>query len=331
MDNIGVKPSNIIASIDGYSNVEQRYTFGQYIPNRWVAVGYGAVGYGGSNTIAHSSDGITWNGLGISIFTTAGYGVAWNGKLWVAVGQETNSIAYSSDGISWTGLGKTSFGTACYTFAWNGSTWMAGGEGGNTLAYSSDGISWTNQLTVGTKIQDIVWNGTIWVAACGGLYRSINGFSWIDATAGMGITNAVTRNGFRFIAVGNFGGTISRSNDGITWTSGVIGIGDNFGSVASNFNITPIPYIQHPTIAVGSGSVHTIAYSSDGISWRGLGTSIFSKGYSVAGNPTVGATVVDSQLVLGQNNFGLSNSLDIVSDNFYDPAYTKCTIRIKNS
>ena len=49
----------------------------------WVAVGLG------TNTIATSSDGITWIPVENSnnIFTNYGYGVAWNGSLWVAVGK----------------------------------------------------------------------------------------------------------------------------------------------------------------------------------------------------------------------------------------------------
>ena len=42
-----------------------------------------------------------------------GYGVAWNGTRWVAVGQDAsgNSIAYSHDGITWYGAGNTVLNT----------------------------------------------------------------------------------------------------------------------------------------------------------------------------------------------------------------------------
>ena len=68
------------------------------------------VKYGqGTNSIAHSSDGITWTGLGLSILSTWGLGIVWSQSLnlWVAVGQGTNSIAYSSNGSNWTGLGTS--------------------------------------------------------------------------------------------------------------------------------------------------------------------------------------------------------------------------------
>ena len=44
--------------------------------NRWVATGYGTV-----NTVAYSSNGINWTGLGVGIFTGIGFGVAWNAGL----------------------------------------------------------------------------------------------------------------------------------------------------------------------------------------------------------------------------------------------------------
>jgi hypothetical protein len=73
----------------------------------WVA---GASG--GSNSLATSTDGITWTGLGTTVFQTRAYGVSYGNGLWVAVGD--NNIATSPDGIIWTknsdyifGFGKT--------------------------------------------------------------------------------------------------------------------------------------------------------------------------------------------------------------------------------
>ena len=52
----------------------------------------------GTNSLAYSYDnGLTWTGLGTNIFSSGGfgYGVSWNGSMWVAVGTGTNRIAYS--------------------------------------------------------------------------------------------------------------------------------------------------------------------------------------------------------------------------------------------
>jgi hypothetical protein len=61
----------------------------------------------GTNTIAWSIDGLSWTGLGTSIFSTAGTSIAWNGTYWVSGGSGTNTSAWSLDGINWTGNGAT--------------------------------------------------------------------------------------------------------------------------------------------------------------------------------------------------------------------------------
>ena len=68
----------------------------------WVAVGPGI------NTIATSTDGIIWTGLGNHIFTEA-TSICWNKAYWVAGGSGTNSLAYSMNGSDWIGLGTATF------------------------------------------------------------------------------------------------------------------------------------------------------------------------------------------------------------------------------
>ena len=119
-------------------------------------------------------NGIHWTGLGKNIFTTVGRSVAWNGRMWVAVGgvwngNETNTIAYSYDGIQWTGLGTNIFTTVGRGIAWNGRMWVAVGgrdqeAGGNTIAYSYDGIHWTAVMDSLTNIftnygKCVAWSG----------------------------------------------------------------------------------------------------------------------------------------------------------------------------
>ena len=67
-----ITEKSIMAQLDNPADIEQVYTFGQSIPNRFVAVGQGA------NTIAYSSDGINWTAPATP-FTSGGFGVAWNG------------------------------------------------------------------------------------------------------------------------------------------------------------------------------------------------------------------------------------------------------------
>jgi hypothetical protein len=123
----------------------------------WVAAGDGV-----PNKLAYSYNGINWTGLNV-IFSSNGYGIAWNGSMWVAGGTGTaNTLAYSYDGINWTGLGKTVFSTAGNGVAWNGSMWVATGSGtANTLAYSYDGINWTGlgKSVHPASASAIAWNG----------------------------------------------------------------------------------------------------------------------------------------------------------------------------
>ena len=54
----------------------------------WVTVGQGI-----NNTLAYSTNGLLWTGLGITIFSNQGCNISWSRELalWVAVGQGINS------------------------------------------------------------------------------------------------------------------------------------------------------------------------------------------------------------------------------------------------
>jgi hypothetical protein len=251
---------------------------------RTVAVGQG------TNTIAYSEDnGLSWIGLGISVFATQGNGVVWNGTRFVAVGTSTNGVAWSNDGITWnaTALGAGTFTTQGNGVAWNGTRFVAVGQGTNSVIWSNDGANW-NAIAAGattftTQGNGIAWNGTRWVAVGQGtntIASSIDGAIWtgqgttIFGTAG----NGATWNGTRFVAVGQGTNTIASSTDGITWTGQGTSI---FSAVGSG-----VAWNGSTFVAVGSGT-NTIAYSSDGLSWTGIGTSIFTTaGTGVSWNGT---------------------------------------------
>jgi hypothetical protein len=179
--------SNIVANIETNSlsglSRKMKLTYGLKIPRMWVAVGSGA-----TNTIAYSTDGTIWTGLGKDIFTGDAKGVAWNGSMWVAVGWgtgigATNTIAYSTDGTIWTGLGASIF-TWGHGVAWNGSMWVAVGWGNkDPIAYSTNGTIWTGlgtSIFTGTS-GGVAWNGSMWVAGGNGkntIAYSTDGTIW---------------------------------------------------------------------------------------------------------------------------------------------------------
>lgn len=240
----------------------------------------------GTNTIAYSYDkGLTWTGLGLTIFTTNGFGMAWNGTRFVGVGNATNTIAYSDNGVNWVGLGATIFTTQGNGIAWNGVRFVAVGSGTNTIAWSNDGATWNGlgATTFSTAGNGVAWSGTRWVAVGQGtntLAYSTDGVTWtpvagIFTTAGNGVCWA----GTQFIAVGQGTNTIATSTDGITW----VGLG------TTTFSTLGKAVVWNGTTAVAMGSgTNTMAYSIDnGATWTGLGTTVFTtQGYGVFWNGT---------------------------------------------
>jgi len=245
-----------------------------------------------TNCIAYSSNGTTWQSTNQPIFdiSNMGQSVYWNGSIWVATGTGSNTIAYSYNGINWTGLGRLVFTTYGWNIAWNGKTFIATGAGGNCAAYSGNGITWTglgsNPFSNTTGAFGITWDGTRWQMSSTGTTSaySYDGINWVTYT-----------NSFLSQNVG--------------------------GCLGSNYGAPPNVYIQHPTVAVGTGQ-NTIAYSEDGITWKGLGRNIFSQeGYAVAWNGSLwiavgkgtGNTIAYSQD--GLKWTGLGNSIFSVSGN----------------
>ncbi|NDC83694.1 exo-alpha-sialidase, partial [bacterium] len=181
------------------------------------------------NKIAYSYDGITWvnapigNIFGRGVASDKGvYSIAWNGRLWVAGGDDefdNIAIATSPDGINWTKRttpGSLTIATV-YSIAWNGSLWMAVGANGLT----GEGFVST----------------------------SPNGTTWTDITANIGATNpfvniqTVSWNGARWFLGGNSPsptGVLLTSADTITWTSKATGIDTNIYATASR---RVLPYI----------------------------------------------------------------------------------------
>ena len=188
----------------------------------WVALGTnGSAGVG-----ATSYDGVNWTPRG-TVFSSVGNAIAWNGSMWVAVGQTTNTIMTSTNGTTWTGLGTSIFSTAGFGIAWNGSMWVAVGQGTNTIAYSYNGSTWTGATSspISTAGYGVAWNGSMWVAVGQGtnsIAYSYDGIAWTGVTGTtLFSTNgfSITWNGSQWIAGGVGTNTMATSPDGITWTA----------------------------------------------------------------------------------------------------------------
>ena len=245
----------------------------------------------GSNTIGNA--GNVWIGMGNNIFSTVGYGIGWNGNVWVAAGQGGNSLAYSPDGFSWFGLGTRIFSNYGTSVTWNGTVWLATGRGaGNTLAYSSDGVIWNGlgNFIFSTQANQAAWNGIMWVAVGQGgntIAFSTDSMTWTGlgtgtfATTGNGI--ATNTQNTMWVATGSGTNFLAYSPDGISWTA--------VGSIFSTYG-NSVVWNGKFFIAAGLGT-NTLAYSYNGINWTGEGVTVLSAlGMGVATNKSVGSTIL---------------------------------------
>lgn len=129
----------------------------------------------GNASLAYSYDGIIWNPVPKSLFSKA-YSVAWNGKLWVAVGDSSGTtnnfwVATSYDGVNWTGSDNTATRmTVGRDIEWNGKVFVAVGSNasGGAIATSPDGFKWTTVTNISslfsTSVYSIAWTGRVWLA-----------------------------------------------------------------------------------------------------------------------------------------------------------------------
>lgn len=231
---------------------QKQQIFFKYVPTYHRAIRIGCicpplpevdvVGVGsGANTLMYSRDGgMTWTGLGTSIFSTSGWCAAWNGTMWVAGGQGTNVIAYSYDGVNWTGIPDISIGpfntmVSVRSVSWINGLWVAV-NGSTDVALSNDGINWTG-------------------------YSGISGSDY---------TQFLATNGSQFNGIPSYGNSslMRYTSDGLSW------------GVANDTNITAEGITYFPDIVYdGSKYIVVVAYretpvnskfySTDGTNWTG--------------------------------------------------------------
>lgn len=272
-----ITAATIDAQLDGLPDHPQYISYGATIPNVYVAVGQGTV-----NTIAVSENGENWQGLRNTIFSTAGYGVAYGRNRFVACGEGTNQVAWSTDGFVWnpTATGIFSVHGRCAFFT--GTRWLIGGQGTNTMAYSTDATatSWTGLGTTPffNEVFAFASNGEIIIAGGGATTNNLaysydGGVSW----TGLGILisdsfcKGLVWDGHKF--VGQFqvlatGATMGYSYDGITWVP----------TVSPPFDIEGdgIVYNNQIYMAVGAHTLNSpsIAISIDGATWNPSNTTL---------------------------------------------------------
>lgn len=246
---------------------------------RWVGAGTG-----GGNTMATSSDGVSWIGRGSATFSTSAKAVEWNDvkNMFVAVGSGGNVIASSMDGVYWTGRSSNIFASG-NDVKCNDKIWVAAGvpiDGNNkSLAYSHDGIYWftpSQGNLFSTSAVKVEWYVSQWIAV--GIDPSYNiaysadGMNWTmvsDASlsgpvksifANTAEVYIVATNNYAIIPYGVPENKIIKSdvscNAIINISTGIL-LGGN-GSIATTVNYTS--YAN--TVVSGITSVNSFAWNA---------------------------------------------------------------------
>ena len=256
---------------------------------------------GSSDKMTYSvNNGATWF-LVTNNFSSQANAVAWNGRLWVAVGYNggaTGSIKYSYDGITWINSSSGGFSTGGNGVAWNGRQWVAVGNNGGTtgsIQYSYDGINWFNNssggFSTGSGGSGIAWNGSFWIAVGGAgvavtIQYSLDGISWTNTsvTGALCAPRAVAWNGRIWVAVGAGSTTLNSiiySTDGINWS------GSASGGFSTQGNGVAWNGKQWVATGKGASTAASIQYSSNGINWSNSSSGGFTGtngGYGILWN-----------------------------------------------
>ncbi len=211
----------------------------------------------GSARIATSTDGITWTANTQSAISTSVSGLVYakNASLWVAVGLGTNQIATATDPAgTWTGVTNVMFnsanGAAAVTFSPTIPLFCAGGVAtpNNIATAPAAGTPWTGRGNIASFNAQTVF-GVHW------------GNGTFIASAGVASTKCM-----------------SRSPDGIAWTSVAVNIFSSFG-FCTHYAID-----RNIWLAGGNGG-NSLAYSFDnGVTWTGSanGNNIMVQGRGIA-------------------------------------------------
>jgi hypothetical protein len=248
----------------------------------------------GTHTIAYSDDfGVTFTGLGSTIFSTSGNVLLCYKNTWIAGGSGTNTLAYSKNSKDWMISSNNSIFSEVHGFVLsrknNQDIIIAVGAGDNKIAFSCDyGKSW--QLFSGitffdTVCYDIATNDSTQLLIAGGVnttgdnvaVSNNGGLTWTFVTTALTVSvNAVLWDGTKWW-IGGQGSTssLSYSFDGTNWISNSM----TLLTVINDIDVNTI------IVAVGSGTSHSIITSTtSGLSWVGRGKTIFDIGKAVQWN-----------------------------------------------
>lgn len=212
-----------------------------------------------------STDGVSWS----SLPAIGGNAIAYNGSMWVSVGN-SGSCETSPDGITWTSRlnATTNFGTRTMTgVAWSPTLnrWVATASAAIGVFYSDDGINWTNVTPAGASSPaGVAWLSTLSMfCAVGSNWSatSLDGITWTNRTFSGSNYAPFWASGLG-LAISPGGNTKTTPNPSTTaWTTRVSGgFYNKLGGAYS-------PSLNRAVIVGDSLGVDAM-YSNDGITWN---------------------------------------------------------------
>lgn len=257
----------------------------------------GVLIFGNLSDVVFSTTGDSWTFHTISA-TFLIQGLAWNGALYVAVGDNSGvaEIWTSPDLLVWTKRTPTNFGAGtARCVAWDAinNQWVVGGDLGHVVTGNAAGTVWTSRATgFAGSIYTVTVSGTLIIIGGSNaeIRTSPTGAAWTLRASPFTGTPTIFASTFGngAVVLGGEGGQLATSaDDGVTWkpqlsrfasadailamiftgTRFLIG-GDN-GSVATSPEATNWTLVS-TGYAVGSYQIRAIAYAT------GLGSDVYA-------------------------------------------------------
>ena len=218
---------------------------------RWINGQF--VVLGASGTVLTSTDGSTWTKHHVGRYFPL-RDIAWNGQLYVSVGND--AVITSADGENWSSESRIPGGMS---IVWDGVRFVIATRGGSIWT-SSDGSAWAEQADGARYVLNkIVWTGKEYIAGGWTFVASNDLHIWREQTEPLGREiHDIAFNGERQVAVGD-SGVFFRDSTG-QWQSA-----EFHGATLSGITWDGARF-------VGVGKMGSVWSSSDGMSWRSLGT-----------------------------------------------------------
>lgn len=255
-----------------------------------IAYGNGiwVVGTGNGKYVRTSTDTITWNTVNTTIEGNFISGIAYGNGMWLTLTQA--SVSRSTDTITWVTVTTPlySFGGASISYA--NSIWLIAGYFGQLLR-STDTITWiTANPNTSNHLTALSYGNGLWIAVGGQnsvfptpIRTSTDTITWVTQTSNFGNTvppYISYANGMWILT----SDTVSKTTNGITWTTLFNNVGLPFKDVAygngtwivsgSNGALVTSPQLyinSYPNNAfLAAANDGKLGYSTDAIVWTTL-------------------------------------------------------------